>query len=235
MLMLPADLTQKFNDLLIGKTFPDEARAAYLKWLRFYWDFCHKYQYDPYSSESLSWFLDKLVEKRQSEQQQKQARHSITLFYRMKYNVVASSEVSQPANSAGISVRSQSTPLTIAQIGAAKTGAKPLISANHGSSPASNEINQTAHADTKTGSSWVFVYDALNSEIKIRHYSPKTLNSYRSWARHFQAFTKSKDYEALNQKDVVDFLSHLAVVKQVSASSQNQAFNALLSLFFNRC
>jgi hypothetical protein len=45
------------------------------------------------------------VEKRQSEQQQKQARHSITMFYRMKYNSVASTEASQPANSEGISVR----------------------------------------------------------------------------------------------------------------------------------
>ena len=85
--------------------------------------------------------------------------------------------------------------------------------------------------DLRTGCCWVFVYETLNSEIKIRHYLPKTLKSHRSWTRHFHAFTKSKDYEALNQKDVVDFLSHLAVVKQVSASSQNQAFNALLFLY----
>lgn len=30
---------------------------------------------------------------------------------------------------------------------------------------------------------------------------------------------------------MIDFLSHHAVVKQVSASSQNQAFNALLFLY----
>jgi hypothetical protein len=76
--------------LLAGKSFPDDARAYYLKWLRFYWDFCNKYQYDPYSSESLSRFCINLVENRQSEQQQKQAGRSITLFYRMRYNPVAS-------------------------------------------------------------------------------------------------------------------------------------------------
>jgi hypothetical protein len=171
MLTLPQDLSQKFNDLLTGKSFPDEARASYLKWLRFYWDFCKKYQYDPYSSESLSWFLHKLVEKRQSEQQQKQARHSITLFYRIKYNAGASSEASQlAADSAGISVRYQFAPLTIAPSGTAKIGAKSLTLTNEGSSATSNEINQTAHVGLKTGSSWVFVYDELNSEIKIRHY-----------------------------------------------------------------
>ncbi len=35
----------------------------------------------------------------------------------------------------------------------------------------------------------------------------------------------------LTQQDVVDFLSDLAVEKKLSASSQNQAFNALLFLF----
>ncbi len=74
----------------------------------------------------MSWFLHKLVEKRQSEQQQKQARHSITMFYRMRYNPIAPSEASQPATSSGISVRYQFSPLTIASIGTAETGAKPL-------------------------------------------------------------------------------------------------------------
>lgn len=121
--------------------------------------------------------------------------------------------------------------MTIIPGGTTETGAKPLTPANQDNSATLDEINQTANAEPKTGCNWVYVYDALNSEIKIRHYSPKTLKTYRSWARHFQAFTKSKDLEALNQKDVVDFLSHLAVVKQVSASSQNQAFNALLFLY----
>jgi hypothetical protein len=32
----------------------------------------------------------------------------------------------------------------------------------------------------------VFVFDTLNSEIKLRHYSPKTLKSYRGWTRQLQ-------------------------------------------------
>ncbi len=71
----------------------------------------------------------------------------------------------------------------------------------------------------------------MTREIKLRHYSPKTLKSYLGWARRLQAFTKSKDYMTLTQQDVVDFLSDLAVEKKLSASSQNQAFNALLFLF----
>jgi len=66
---------------------------------------------------------------------------------------------------------------------------------------------------------------------ELRHYSPKTLKAYRTWTRQLQGYTKSKDYQELNQKDVIDFLTCLAVERKVSASSQNQAFNALLFLF----
>ncbi|WP_442499337.1 integron integrase [Methylobacter sp. sgz302048] len=83
----------------------------------------------------------------------------------------------------------------------------------------------------QTGCRWVFVFDTLNSEIKLRHYSPKTLKAYRGWTRHFQTFTKAKDYRELTQQDGADFLRYLAVEKQVSASSQHQAFNALLFLY----
>ena len=47
-----------------------------------------------------------------------------------------------------------------------------------------------------------------------------------------QGFTRSKDPQLLSSKDVKDFLTYLAVRRKVSASSQNQAFNALL--FFYR-
>ncbi|MCP4405902.1 MAG: integron integrase [bacterium] len=83
----------------------------------------------------------------------------------------------------------------------------------------------------ETGANWVWLYDKLESAIKVRHYSPKTLKAYRSWIRKLQAFSKSRDPRQLSMDDVKMFLSFLAVEKQVSVSSQNQAFNALLFLF----
>jgi integron integrase len=77
----------------------------------------------------------------------------------------------------------------------------------------------------------VEVYKQLETEIAVRHYSPRTLKSYRSWVRKFQGFTHSKTPGGLTAEDVKAFLSFLAVEKQVSASTQNQAFNALLFLF----
>ncbi|MES9901277.1 MAG: integron integrase [Sedimenticola sp.] len=82
-----------------------------------------------------------------------------------------------------------------------------------------------------SGANWVDVYQQLASAIAIRHYSPKTLKAYQSWVRKLQTFVKSKDYRLLCKDDVIGFLSFLAVEKKVSASSQNQAFNALLFFF----
>ena len=72
------------------------------------------------------------------------------------------------------------------------------------------------------------MYKNLDSEIKLLHYSPKTLEAYRGWVRQLQGFTRSKDPQLLSSTDVKDFLTYLAVKRKVSASSQNQAFNALL-------
>ena len=94
-----------------------------------------------------------------------------------------------------------------------------------------NAPAQTYTAEKQKWCSWTAVFEGLEREIKLRHYSPKTLKSYRGWAQRLQTFTQSKDYQLLTQQDVVDFFSDLAVAKKVSASSQNQAFNALLFLY----
>jgi integron integrase len=82
-----------------------------------------------------------------------------------------------------------------------------------------------------TGASWVAVYERLRAAITVRHYSPKTWQAYKAWTGKFQTFVKSKDSQLVSMADVKGFLSFLAVDRQVAASSQNQAFNALLFLF----
>ena len=72
----------------------------------------------------------------------------------------------------------------------------------------------------ETHCSWQNIFTGLNNEIKVRHYSPKTLKSYTIWARKFQGFTKSKNPEALSPSDVKEFLTFLAV-KQVVFPGQS--------------
>lgn len=88
-------------------------------------------------------------------------------------------------------------------------------------------------AEKHKGADWRQVYSELESSIRMRHYSPRTLKSYVGYTRQFQAFVKSKDPKCVEVADVKAFLSFLATKKKVSASSQNLAFNALLYLFRN--
>lgn len=76
----------------------------------------------------------------------------------------------------------------------------------------------------------------LRDAIRLKHYSYKTERTYIEWVKRFFRFlsgTKKADFsiENLGSDDVTDFLNYLAVKLNVSASTQNQAFNAVLFLF----
>jgi integron integrase len=72
--------------------------------------------------------------------------------------------------------------------------------------------------------------------IRMKHYSYSTEHTYLDWAKRFFSYmqeTKNKRdaSSAITPENVKDFLSHLALKERVSASTQNQAFNAILFLF----
>ena len=84
----------------------------------------------------------------------------------------------------------------------------------------------------KSGSPhWDKIIGNLAAEIKMRHYSRKTLKTYADWSRKFQSYLKNKSPDELSATDVKSYLTYLAVNCKVAASTQNQAFNALLFLF----
>ena len=68
--------------------------------------------------------------------------------------------------------------------------------------------------------------------IPIHHYSIRTEQVYRHWTARFLSFTGSEP-QALDSTHVEAFLSHLAVDRGVSVSTQKQALNALV-FFFRR-
>jgi hypothetical protein len=74
MIAIPPAIHAQFAQFLIGKALPSTVRGFYTKWLRFYWDFCHKYRHDSLHSDSLPLFLKKLQDKYPSEPQRKQAQ-----------------------------------------------------------------------------------------------------------------------------------------------------------------
>jgi integron integrase len=75
--------------------------------------------------------------------------------------------------------------------------------------------------------------DTLTRLLRLKHLSLRTEKVYLGWVSRFLAFVGSADMARLTEQELKRFLSHLAVERRVSASTQNQAFNALLFLFRN--
>jgi len=73
--------------------------------------------------------------------------------------------------------------------------------------------------------------DRMRTEIRVRHYSIRTEEAYVDWARRFILFNNKRHPKELGAAEVRDFLSHLAVDRNVAASTQNQAKSALLFLY----
>lgn len=70
--------------------------------------------------------------------------------------------------------------------------------------------------------------------IRLLHYSYSTERIYMQWIDRFIKYSlqsPGKTIADVNAQDFRDFISHLALKQRVSASTQNQAFNALLFLF----
>jgi integron integrase len=78
---------------------------------------------------------------------------------------------------------------------------------------------------------WIEVQQQMQEVSKLRRYSPSTEASYMYWVKQFAQFMGSREPSKVDARNVRHFLSHLAVDRKVSASTQNQAFNGLLFLF----
>lgn len=73
--------------------------------------------------------------------------------------------------------------------------------------------------------------DQLRTAIRLRHYSLRTEDTYVFWARRYIRFHQMQHPRELDERHVVDFLTHLAVNRNVSANTQNLALSALVFLY----
>ena len=71
----------------------------------------------------------------------------------------------------------------------------------------------------------------LREAIRTRHYSRRTERAYVGWVGRFLCGLRDTPPHEVNVGHVERFLSRLATHGRVSASTQNQAFSALLFLF----
>ena len=70
----------------------------------------------------------------------------------------------------------------------------------------------------------------MRDHLRTRHYSIRTETAYVDWAQRFILFHGKRHPQEMSGAEVEAFLTHLAVDRHVSASTQNQAKSAILYL-----
>ena len=75
--------------------------------------------------------------------------------------------------------------------------------------------------------------DTMQKALRVRHYSYRTEKSYLHWSKRYLLYCRKNVIDVKSSISFQAYLTHLALVKHVAASTQNQAFHALLFLFRN--
>ena len=73
--------------------------------------------------------------------------------------------------------------------------------------------------------------DRVRWHLRVKHYSIRTEQAYVDWSRRYILFHRKRHPREMGEREITEFLTHLAVEKHVAASTQNQAFAALLFLY----
>ena len=81
MQLIPNDILTQFEAVLKKRSVPVSRHADYRKWLRYYLDFRGKYSIPDSKSDHVRLFIEKLRNKDQTPEQQKQAAHALSLFF----------------------------------------------------------------------------------------------------------------------------------------------------------
>ena len=75
------------------------------------------------------------------------------------------------------------------------------------------------------------LYDRAVERLRTRHYSRRTEKAYLGWIGRYVRFHRGRHPRVLAEPDLNAFLTHLAVDRDVAASTQNQALVAILFLY----
>ncbi len=73
--------------------------------------------------------------------------------------------------------------------------------------------------------------DDMRRAVRVRQYSYQTEKAYLSWAKRYILYHNKRHPKDMGAREVTEYLSHLAADRKVSASTQNQALNAILFLY----
>ena len=73
--------------------------------------------------------------------------------------------------------------------------------------------------------------DQVRYALRAKHYALRTEETYINWIKRFILFHNKRHPKQMNTPEIEQYLTYLAVEKNVAAATQNQALSALLFLY----
>ena len=73
--------------------------------------------------------------------------------------------------------------------------------------------------------------DIVRDKVRVKHYSLSTERTYIHWIKHYIFYHNKKHPIEMAKPEIETFLTHLAVERKVSPTTQNEAFSAILFLY----
>ena len=92
-------------------------------------------------------------------------------------------------------------------------------------------LNVTARVHPLPSTGKPKLLEQVRQAIRTRHYSYRTEKAYVHWIKRFIFFHDKRHPIEMGEAEIAQFLSSLASDAHVSASTQNQALNAMLFLY----
>jgi hypothetical protein len=179
MIPVPLSVMNDYVAILRDREISSGHIEYYKKWLQYFYDFSARYLNTDDKAEKVKLFLEKLRSKQQTPAQCQQAAHAISLYFKMQSQCT-------PENMTDGKSALQQNPIKEQEL---STPLPRLPSANVFSALSFREHPSQYSAagyDEKSDSpEWDEVLVKMADEIKVRHYSRKTLQTYALWSRQF--------------------------------------------------
>jgi len=214
MIDFPKSQLPQYLKLLEKRGVPAASFAECIKWSRFFLDYCSKYPVPDSDSERVRLFVEKLKAKKQSDVQCRQAAYAVSVFFELQKKEDPSPQTMGESADKKETASAESAGVQLP---------KPRLR--------KSQYTVAGYEEKSSSPQWDEVIARMAGEIKVRHYSRRTLQTYVQWSRQFQRFLRNKNPDDLSPIDVKEYLTWLAVKCNVAASTQNQAFNSLLFLY----
>jgi len=216
------DWPRGFYEVLEEVGVPETQQGFYAQWVRlFFRHMLGKRRRRDLGRSDITSFLDRLrQEDRTPEWQITQARDALEVYYEQFRGIPLDPEDGNPTPETG-NLESEAGDL--------KAEASPVIPPRK--VQVVREVPPPRRRPSDGTVNWEALDNAIRTALRVQHYAYRTEKTYCHWIRRFVKYHNNRKPSSMGAPEIHEYLSHLAINREVAPSTQNQALNAIVFLY----